>query len=184
MGVARMAGDLGAGGRRWASWRGRVGGHTLHLESRSPEPNCFSRPVRNLRSLIQLVGFKESDGRARGVKRSRGKEGSQLPPSQQEAAGPAPVRSDYRCRWKGKGIWALLPTGPVLCCKEGVLKAAEGVLEAKVKPPWSGVTGGGGAPCQPNRIQTSDPEGMGREKRETKAETSVMEKARLAPEKG
>ena len=42
----------------------------------------------------------------------------------------------------------MLPTRPVLCCKEGVLKAAEGVLEAKVKPPWSGVTGGGGAPCQ------------------------------------
>ena len=142
-----MAGDLGAGGGRWASWRGRVEEHTLHLESGSPEPNCFSRPVRNLRSLIQLVGFKEIDGPARGVKRSRGRKGpSSHHPSRRWLG--LPLCADYRRRWRGNGIWALLPTRPLLYCKEGVLKAAEGVLGAKVKAPWSGVTGGGGALCQ------------------------------------
>ena len=94
------------------------------------------------------------------------------------------MRSDYRRRWRGNGIWALLPTRPLLYCKEGVLKAAEGVLGAKVKAPWAGSPEGEGLCARPNRIQTSDGEGMLRGKRETKAETGLKEKARLAPEKG
>ena len=146
-GSGRDAGDLGAGGGQWASWRGRVEEHTLHLESRSPEPNCFSRPVRNLRSLIQLVGFKEIDGPARGVKRSRGRKG--------------PSSHHPSKRWLGLALCALITdadggeTGSGPCSPHGrpllqgrCPKGRRGVLGAKVKPPWSGVTGGGGALCQ------------------------------------